>query len=75
MIRIPGSEKKNEDVTYSAVEVGANRSDTNGSREEERVPGWPTRAQRLSNAALWIIGGLLVLFMPIAFIGKLSTSN
>jgi hypothetical protein len=63
--------KKKEETSYSAVEIDANRSDTDVSNQlaAPTIAGWPTGPQRISSAPVWIIGDLLLLLMPIAFIG------
>ncbi|KAH7094856.1 hypothetical protein FB567DRAFT_15141 [Paraphoma chrysanthemicola] len=68
-VRFPGSAKK-EDTAYSAVEIDANRSDTDVSNRSapHDVPGWPAEPQRIASAPIWIIADFLLLFMPIAFI-------
>ncbi|KAJ4365520.1 hypothetical protein N0V83_008139 [Neocucurbitaria cava] len=62
--------RKEEDVSYAAVEVEPNRSDTNVSDRQPTVAGWPATPQRISSSPIWIVGDLLLLLMPIAFIGK-----
>jgi hypothetical protein len=66
--------KKKEDTSYSAVEVSPNRSQTDVSARPStpQVPGWPVGPQRVASAPLWIIADLLLLLMPIAFLGMLS---
>jgi hypothetical protein len=66
--------KKKEETSYSAVEVSPNRSQTDVSvgPTTATVPGWPVGPQRVASAPLWIIADLLLLLMPIAFLGMLS---
>jgi hypothetical protein len=70
-IRFPGSKKKGE-TSYSAVEVDANRSDTDVSNRSAAptIAGWPIGPQRISSSPVWIIGDLLLLLMPTAFLSR-----
>jgi len=71
-MRFPESKKKEEETSHNIVEVDANRSDTDVSNQTvaPTVAGWPTGPQRIASAPIWIIGDLLLLLMPIAFIGE-----
>jgi hypothetical protein len=67
----PRSEKKHES-SFGTVEIDLNRSDTDVSDVSTGpvVAGWPTGPQRISTSPVWIIADLLLLLMPIAFLGK-----
>ncbi|KAF1835356.1 hypothetical protein BDW02DRAFT_290196 [Decorospora gaudefroyi] len=67
-MRFPGTRKKQEDVAYSAVEVDPNGSNVNILHPQPSVPGWPTAPRRVSIAWVWLVGDLVLLLMPIAFI-------
>jgi hypothetical protein len=71
-LRLPGSEKKKEDVSYTAVEVDPNSSNTDISTQHAAVSGWPGSPERISSAPIWIVGDFILLLMPIAFIGETS---
>jgi hypothetical protein len=64
--------KTKEEVAVDVVEVGATRTDTNVSTASTKsvVDGWPTDAQRVGWAPLWMVVDLLLLIVPSAFIGK-----
>lgn len=72
LLRVLGPEKKSGDVTYAAVETDAMRSNSNAADQQTTVDGWPTAPERISSAPIWVIGDMLLLLMPIAFIGKFS---
>ena len=72
-LRLPGSEKKKGDVSYTAVEVDPNSSNTDISTQHPAVAGWPVSPERVSSALIWIVGDFILLLMPIAFIGKTSS--
>ncbi|KAF2827174.1 hypothetical protein CC86DRAFT_369384 [Ophiobolus disseminans] len=68
-MRFPGLKVK-EKSSHTIVEVDANRSDTDISSQTvaATVTGWPIGPQRITSAPIWIIGDLLLLLLPIAFL-------
>lgn len=70
LLRILNPEKKRQDVTYAAVELDPRRSDSDTADQQTTVEGWPTAPERISSASIWVVGDIVLLLMPIAFIGK-----
>ena len=73
---LPRSTKKEETV-YSSIEVDASRSDTDVSNQTETftVARWPAGPQHIANASLWFIADLLLLLMPVAFVGEYAAQE
>lgn len=66
--------KKKDESAYSAVEVDPNKSTTDVSSNSATpvLDGWPTGPERIATAPIWIIADILLLLMPIAFIGTFT---
>jgi hypothetical protein len=66
--------KTNTASVYRPVEVDPCKictdESTYTSEITSTVEGWPTRPQRAVGARLWMIGDLVLLLMPVAFIGE-----
>jgi hypothetical protein len=73
LMQFPGTRKKGV-IAYRSVEVDPSKSDTDVSNHIEAsastIVGWPIGPQRVANAPAWLLADLLLLLMPISFIGE-----
>jgi hypothetical protein len=66
--------KKQPETSYSPVDGDIDRSDTDASSKTKSTTAgkWSYDPGYISRGRLWIIVDLLLLLLPIAFIGKCS---
>ena len=69
LLRRSGSAEKQSASSYAAVEGDPDGLGLNGSNQPPVVPGWPTSPHRIWTSPVWIACDLLLLLLPIAFIG------